>query len=137
MAAEQPYGRLTPVPVHILPEMVIDFGPPDPSLPSLQLALTLCQSEKPTAEAVNAGLLELYWSVNQLEISAGGAGLSSETDWDEFTSAGKIRLCFAPTDANGAEKRLRQLVEQINQAAALPIPASFERCEARVEPCAA
>jgi hypothetical protein len=129
-AVPEGFGK-TEVPVRILPEVIFDFQPPEP-VPALQLTLSLREGEEPVAEQLAVDLVNLYAAVDRLERGEGGAGLMlNDVSRDASGSDGKIRLCLRPTDPKGAEERLRQLVDRINQDAAL-IPALFERCEARI-----
>jgi len=158
MTPKRRYGQTMMGPVHNLPDLVIDFAEgqelpaglgkteapvrnlPDLEIdfddaahtPMLQLTLALREGENAPAKKLAVDLVRLFAVVNELELSAGGAGLEfDDASCDAVDDDGKIRICLKPADPNGAEERLRVLVDRINQDAAL-IPASFERCEARI-----
>jgi hypothetical protein len=135
---ESKYGRTTPGPVIMLPELAIDMseGRPLPSnlgrtevpmsvieglpldlgstVPALQLRLTLRTGATPGQVAVD--LFRLYAAVNQLDLTQGGTGLMpGEATYDEPTANGTLWVTFRPADPQGATGRLVRIISAINQ----------------------
>ena len=126
--------------VNLLPERVFDLQPAQP-VPALELSLSLRPGAAPGEVALD--LLRLYVSLNQLELSQRGAGLTPDENLCQATAIdGNMRITLKAREPNGAPERLARLAKLINEAAnsgpdAPPRYASIERCQAQVLPDAA
>jgi hypothetical protein len=115
----------TEVPVHVLPEMAVDFGL---TVAALQLRLTLRPEATPGQVALD--LFQLYAAVNQVELSLGGAGLLPRDATDEAATAnGTLSVTFQPANLDGAAERLAAVATAINGAKDYP---SLQRCDAKL-----
>jgi hypothetical protein len=120
----------TEVPVHVLPELALDFGA---SVPALRLQLTLQPGVPPWQ--VSLDLFRLYAAVNQLDLSLHGAGLLPvEASYEAPASNGTFSVTFKPGEAHGAAERLARVVSAIKEMQDYP---SLLRCEAKLVSIAA
>jgi hypothetical protein len=115
----------TEVPVCVIQGPTLDF---DPTVPALQLCLTLRPGATPERVAVD--LFRLCAAAIRLEVSQGGTGLlPGEISYDEPSCNGSLRMTFKPSDARGAAERLAGVVIAIHGAQDYP---SFQCCEAKI-----
>jgi hypothetical protein len=123
--AGTPNPGQTEVPVHVLPEWAVEFGP---TVPALQLRLTLKPGAAPGQVALD--LFRLYAAVNRAELGQAGAGLlPGEASADEPTAPGTVSVIFKPADPQGAAQRLAMVVSALQGAPDYP---SLEGWEAKV-----
>jgi hypothetical protein len=157
MTVNRKYGRTELAPVTTLPELAIDMsegqpvptnlgktevpvcviqGPTldfEPTVPALQLCLTLRPGATPAQVAVD--LFRLYAAAIRLELSQGGTGLLlEEISCDEPSCHGSLQVTFKPSDLRGAAERLAGVVSAIHGVLDYP---SLQRFEAKVVAVAA
>jgi hypothetical protein len=115
----------TEVPVHVLPELALDFGL---TVPALHLQLTLRPDVPPWR--VSLDLFRLYAAANQLDLSLHGAGLlAAEAACEERAPEWTVSVIFKPAEPHGAEERLARVIGAIQEVRDYP---SLLRCEAKV-----
>jgi hypothetical protein len=120
----------TVVPVHVLPELAVDFGP---KVAALELRLTLRPDATPGQVALD--LFRLYAAVNALELNLGGSGLlPRDASHDAAPSNGTLSVTFKPANNDGAAERLATVVNAIQGAQDY---SSVQRCEAKLVSVAA
>jgi hypothetical protein len=120
----------TEVPVQVLPELAMDFGP---TVPVLQLRLTLKPGAAPGQVALD--LFRLYTAINRFDLSQSGAGLlPEEASYDEPISGGTLSVIFKPANPQGASERLETVISSLGGAQDYP---SLQHCEAKVVSVAA